>query len=43
MLLNGKATIERPSKIAPPNLGTKEAGMRPIDYFEIANRKCTLT
>ena len=42
MLLSGKATIKRITKLVLPNWGTKEAVMGPIDYFKIANRKCTL-
>lgn len=42
MLLNGKVTIKRPTKIVLPQWGTEETVARPIDYLKIANRKCTL-
>lgn len=43
MLLKGKATMKRPTRIVLLNWGTKEAVMEPFNYFKIANRKYTLT
>lgn len=43
MLLKGKATINRPTRIVLLNWDTKEAVVEPINYFKIANRKYTLT